>query len=93
MSQTVDAVRELIMQDRYVTYRAIEASLDISSTSILQYCMNTRPKKYLFSGKPAQCDNRSKKVRVDWCKEMLEKYDGDASKDVYKIVRGDKSWI
>ena len=34
-----------------------------------------------------------KKVRVDWCKEMLEKYDGGASKDVYKIVTGDESRI
>ena len=30
----IDAMRELIMQDRYVTYREIEASLSISSTSI-----------------------------------------------------------
>ena len=34
-----------------------------------------------------------KKVRVDWCKEMLEKNDGGASKDIYKIVTGDESWI
>ena len=30
----IDAVRELIMQDCHVTYREIDASLDISSTSI-----------------------------------------------------------
>ena len=34
-----------------------------------------------------------KKVRVDWCKEVLEKYDRGASKDVYKIVLDDESWI
>ena len=34
-----------------------------------------------------------KKIRVDWCKEMLEKYDGGASKNVNKIVTGDESWI
>ena len=32
-----------------------------------------------------------KKVRVDWCKEMLKKYDRGASEDVYKIVTGDVS--
>ena len=37
--------------------------------------------------------NKKKKVRVDWCKEILEKYDRGASKDVYKIVTGDESWI
>ena len=34
-----------------------------------------------------------KKVRVDWWIEMLEKYDRSASKDVYKIFTGAKSWI
>ncbi|CAH2106191.1 unnamed protein product [Euphydryas editha] len=32
--QNIDAVRELIMQDRHVAYYEIEASLHISSTSI-----------------------------------------------------------
>ena len=32
--ENIDAVRDLIMQDRHVTYREIEASLGISSTSI-----------------------------------------------------------
>ena len=34
-----------------------------------------------------------KRLHVDWCKQIFEKYAGGASKDVYKIVRGDKSWI
>ena len=34
MPQNIDAVRELIMQDRHVTYREIEAFLHISSISI-----------------------------------------------------------
>ena len=34
VSENIAAVRELIMQDGHVTYREIEASLDISSTSI-----------------------------------------------------------
>ena len=32
-----------------------------------------------------------KKARVDWYKEILENYDGGASKDVYKIVTGGES--
>ena len=32
--ENIDAVRELIMQDRHVTYREIKASLGSSSTSI-----------------------------------------------------------
>ena len=34
-----------------------------------------------------------KKVRVDWSKEMLQKYDHGASKHVYDIVTGDEFWI
>ena len=34
-----------------------------------------------------------KRARVEWCNEMLEKYDRGAAKDVYKIVKGDESWI
>ena len=34
-----------------------------------------------------------KKASFGWCKEMLEKYDGGASKDVYKIVTGDEKCI
>lgn len=34
MSESIDAVRELINQDRYVIYREIEPSLDNSMTSI-----------------------------------------------------------
>ena len=32
--ETIDAVRQLILQDRHVTYRKIETTLGISGTSI-----------------------------------------------------------
>ena len=38
--ETIDAVSQLILQDRHVTYREIETTLDISGTSIHSYCMN-----------------------------------------------------
>ena len=34
------------------------------------------------SSTPTQFDNRSKKVRVYWCTEMLENYERGASKDL-----------
>ena len=42
---------------------------------------------------PHNLTNAQKKIRVVWCKEMLEKYDGGASKGVYRIVTGDESLI
>ena len=39
--ETIDAVRQLISQDRHVTYCEIESILGISGTpAYIQYCMN-----------------------------------------------------
>ena len=81
--ENIDAVRE---QDCHVTYHAIKASFDISSTSIHSILP-------LFSLDSVQLDNRPKKGSCRLVLEMLEKYDRGASKDVYKIVTGDESWI
>ena len=47
----------------------------------------------MFALDPTQFVNRSKTSRVDWPKEMLQKFDGGASKHVSDIVTGDESWI
>ena len=43
VSENIDAVREMILQDRPVTYRELKASLGISSPAYIAYCMNTWP--------------------------------------------------
>ncbi|GFT62367.1 hypothetical protein NPIL_589351 [Nephila pilipes] len=92
--EKINAVRELIKQDRHVTYREIEASLDISMTSInkiLHEHLSVR--KICSRWIPHNLTNAQKKARVDWCKEMLEKYIQGTSKAVYNIYTGDESWI
>ena len=44
VAENIDAVRQLIMQNRYVAYREIVAYLVIASTNIqyIRYCMNTK---------------------------------------------------
>ena len=37
-AETIDTVRQLILQDRHVTYREIETTLGISGTSIRSIC-------------------------------------------------------
>ena len=92
--ENIDAVRELIMQDRHVTYLQIEACLCISPTSIHSILHeHLAVKKVCSRWIPHNLTIAQKKARVDWCKEMLKKYDRGASKDVYKIVTGDESWI
>ena len=83
-SKNSRCVRKLVIQDRSL------ACLGISSSSI-----NSRVHEHLAVQKicsrwiPHNLTIAQKKVRIDWCKEMLEKYDGGASKDVYNI----ESWI
>lgn len=92
--QNIDAVRELIMQDRHVTYCEIEASLHISSTSIHSILHeHLVVKKICSRWIPHNLSIAQKKARVKWCKEMMKKFNRGASKDVYKIVTGDESWI
>ena len=78
--ENIDAVRELIMQDRHVTYREIEASLGISSTSIHSILHgHLAVKKVCSRWIPHNLTVAQKKARVDWCKEILK--------------TGDESWI
>ena len=61
--ETIDAVRQLISQDRYVTYCEIETTLGISGTSI--HSILHVNEKNLFALDPTQFVNRLKK---DWCR-------------------------
>lgn len=94
LPENIDAVRELIMEDRHVTYHEIEATLGISSTSVYKILHeHLAVKKICSRWIPHNLTEAQKKARVNWCKEMLKKYNRGASKDVYKIVTGDESWI
>ena len=85
-------MRELILQDRHVTYREIETTLGISGTSIHSiFHKHLTVKKICSRWIPHNLSIAQKKARVDWSKEMLQKYDRGASKHVYDIVTGDES--
>ena len=60
--ETIDAVCQLILQDRHVAYPEIETTLDISGTSIHSILHEYwTVKKNLFALDPTQFGNRSKK--------------------------------
>ena len=61
VSENIDAARELILQDRHVTYCEIEASLGISFTTIHSILHEPGRKKDLFSLDPAQLTMTQKK--------------------------------
>ncbi|CAH1978124.1 unnamed protein product [Acanthoscelides obtectus] len=80
--ENVDAVRKLIIEDRHVTYREIEASLKISKTSIQKNLHEELGVRKLVS--------RWIPHLVNWCQKTLDRFN---FVNVYSIVNGDKSWI
>ena len=92
--ETIDFVRQLILQNRHVTYREIEISLGISRTSIHSMLHEHLTfKKICSRWIPHNFSIAQNKTRVDWWKEMLQNYVRGASKHVYDIVTGVESWI
>ena len=94
VQENIDAVQNLILEDRHVTYCEIEATIGISSTSIHKILHDhLAVRKVCSRWIPHNLTKTQKDARVDWCKQMLNKFNRGASKDVYKIVTGDESWI
>lgn len=92
--ENIDAVRELIKQVRHATCREIEASLGISMKSINKILHDHLAVKKIYSRWiPDNLTNAQKEARVNWCKEMLKKYNRGASNPVYNIYTVDESWI
>lgn len=90
----INAVRQLILEDRHVTYREIEALLGISGTTIqkiLHEALGVR--KLVCRWIPHLLSDDHKAARVRWCKKTLQRFNRGESNHVYKIISGDESWI
>ncbi|CAH1981952.1 unnamed protein product [Acanthoscelides obtectus] len=89
--ENVDAVRKLIIEDRHVTYREIEASLKISKTSIQKILHEELGVRKLVSRWiPHQLTEEQKAARVNWCQKTLDRFNSGNSKNVYSIVSGEE---
>ena len=77
--------------DRRVPYREIETTLGISGTSIHSILREHLTAKKICSRWIPHNLSIAQNRLVS--KEILQKYDGIASKHVYDIVIGDESWI
>ena len=85
-------MHQQILQDRHVTYRKNETTLDISGTSIRSVLDEHLTVKKSFSyWIPYNSSVAQKKDRVDWSIEMLQKYVRGTSKHVYDIMTGNES--
>ncbi|CAH1986618.1 unnamed protein product [Acanthoscelides obtectus] len=92
--ENVDAVRKLIIEDRHVTYREIEASLKISKTLIQKNLHEQLGVRKLVSRWiPHLLTEEQKAARVNWCQKTLDHFNSGNSKNVCSIFSGDESWI
>ena len=91
VAETIDTVRQMILQARHVTYCEIETTLANSGTSIYSILHeHLTVKKICSPWIPHNLSIAQKKARVDWSKEMLQQCDRGASKHVYDIVTGNE---
>ena len=75
-------MRQLILQDRHVTYLGIETTLGISGISIHSILHEHLTVKIICSRWILHnLSIAQKEARVDWSNEMHQKYDGAASKN------------
>ncbi|CAH2010783.1 unnamed protein product [Acanthoscelides obtectus] len=92
--ENVDAVRKLIIEDRPVTFREIEASWRISKTSIQKILHEDLGVRKLVSRWiPHLLTEQQKAARVNWGQKTLDRFNSDNSKNVSSIAGGDESWI
>ncbi|CAH1960666.1 unnamed protein product [Acanthoscelides obtectus] len=85
---------KLIIEDRHVTHREIEASLKISETSIQKILHGELGvRKLVYRWIPHLLTKEQKAASVNWCQKTLDRFNSGNSKNMYSIVSGDESWI
>lgn len=92
--ENVIRVEWLLRENRHITHREIQAELNIGSqavSTILHEHLKVR--KLASRWIPHSLTDEQKCRRVDWCKFMLEKFEGGTSQNVSYILTTDESWI
>ena len=92
--ENISAVEALIKEDPRRTYKDIEGSLEISSPSVSSILhQQLRVRKISSRWVPYHLSDGLKCTRVEWCTEMLKRFNNRDSRRVSDIVTGDETWI
>lgn len=90
----ISVVRGMIETDKRVTYQQIRASLGIGMSQVHKILHeHLAVRKLCARWIPHNLTEAQKLRRVDWCREMRERFNGGDSNSVFDIVTGDESWI
>ncbi|CAK1593242.1 unnamed protein product [Parnassius mnemosyne] len=84
----------ITLDDRHVTYEQIRDVISFGMTAIQSILHNELCVRKLVSRwVPHNLSEDQKAVRVDWCRNTLQRFNRGKSNVVYNIVSGDESWI
>ena len=92
--QMIDAVRVIIEDDPHSTNQQIGVTLGISSSSInsiIHDRLNFR--KVCARWVLHNLTDARKQLRIQFCRQTLERFEGGRSRRVFDIITGDESWF
>lgn len=90
----ISVVRRMIETDKRVTYQQIRTSLGIGMSQVHKILHeHLAVRKLCARWIPHNLTEAQKLRRVDWCREMIQKFNGGDSNAVFDILTGDESWI
>ena len=92
--ENISAVEALIKEDPRRTYKDTEGALGTSSPSVSTILLQQlRVRKISSRWLPHHLPDGLQCTRVEWCTEMLKRFNNRDSHRVSDIVTGDETWI
>ena len=92
--EMIDAVRLMIDDDQHVTYQQIEFSLGKNSPAIYSILHDyLKLRKICAQWVKHSLTNNQKRLRIQFCRESLKRFEQERSRHVFDIVTGDESWF
>ena len=92
--ENISVVEALIKEDPRRTYRDIEGAVGISSPSVSTILhQHLRVRKISSRWVPHHLSGGLKCTRVEWCTEMLKRFNNGDSRWVSDIVTDEETWI
>ena len=94
LTEDIGAVEKMVREDAHVTYKDIEASLRIGSGSVVKILYTyLRVSKVSSRWVPHNLTDGQKVTRMEWCHEMLRRFNSGTSRRISEIITGDETWI
>jgi histone-lysine N-methyltransferase SETMAR len=90
----INTVRQLIESDKKITCQQIRDLLGIGMSQVQTILhVHLKVRKLCTRWIPHDLTEDQKRLRVEWCRKMMKKFDGGQSLAVYNIVTGDETWV